>query len=119
MRNREMLDGFRQWVTANKEKLTAGPIYGRLRRSELEDEMLTPALYKAALDLKSDKILASFTVWGNGAVSVIIMDNATGSELLIDEQELQTASDLAALLDHYCRAITTGGPFVKYAEHGK
>ena len=114
MRQDEMLDALRRWFRANRHKLVAAPIHGSLRRSELEDETLTPPLYKAGFDLRSEKILASFTVWGTGEVSVIIMDNETASELLVDDRRLLEATDLDAVLDHYCTQLATGGPFTQY-----
>lgn len=113
MRNDEMLDSLRKWFRANKHKLTTEPIQASLRRSELEDEMLVPPLYKAGVDLRSEKISASFTVWGSGEVSVIIMNNVTASELIVDDRRLHHSADLDMVLNHYCTQIATGGPFTK------
>ena len=109
-----MLDELRVWFKANANRLKGEPICGTLRRSELEDETLTPPLYKGGFDLKSEKILAAFTVWGSGDVQVIIMDNETATELLIDDRRIDAPLDLHAILNHYCDQILANGPFTKY-----
>lgn len=114
MKNQEMIDEMRAWVRANAVTLRNAPVLGKLRRSEIEDETLTPPLYKAGFDLKSDKILAAFTVWGTGELQVIIMDNETAKELVIDDRFVERPRDIYPVFDHYCHQIMNGGPYTKY-----
>jgi hypothetical protein len=108
-----MLDEFRLWCKANDQKLKGEPVFAKTRRSEIEDETLTPPLYKAGIDLKTDDLLASFTVWGTGDVQIIIMDNETGKELIVDDRHLQSPPEMRRFLDYYTDLILTKGPFQK------
>lgn len=113
MSNELMLDEFRLWCRANKWKVKDAPVFVKIRRSEVEDETLTPPLYKASIDLKAEDIMASFTVWGTGDISVIIMDNHTAEELVVDDRHQQTPKDMHYILDHYTALILSQGPFLK------
>ena len=105
----QMLEEFRLWARASQVTLAGEPIFGKTRRLETEDETLTPPLYKAGLDLKTKDILATFTVWGSGDVSVII--DRTGKELFVDDRCVNSLAEMRPLLDYYRDRIISGGPF--------
>ena len=110
-----MIDEIRRWYRANAHKLRDGPVFGKLRRSEVEDETLgIPPLYKGGFDVQNDATLAAFTVWGYGEMEIIIMDNKTAEEVVVDDRRIEKPEHMYAVLEHYCNQIITGGPFVKY-----
>ena len=108
-----MLDEFRLWFRANEKKLKGSPLFAKIRRSETEDETLTPPLYKGSVDLKTEDLLANFTVWGTGGLQVIIMSEKTGEELVVDDRQLLTPSEMRPLLDRYCEQIVNREDFTK------
>ena len=111
--NPQLLEQFRSWYEANERKLKDPPLSAKIKRSEIEDGTLSPPLHKASIDLRTERILASFTVWGTNDLSVIIMSNDTAKELVVDDRHLRQSSELHSILDHYTNAIVNGGPFVR------
>ena len=115
MNNPEMIDEIRRWFRANAHKLRAAPVFAKLRRSEIEDETLgIETLYKGGFDVKRENILAAFTVWGSGELQVLIMDNETAQEVIIDDRKIEKPEDMGPIFEHYCNQIRNGGPFTKY-----
>lgn len=111
MLSADMIDEFRNWFKANRKKLEAEPIFAKIRRAEIEDQISMPPLLKASLDLKTNEYLANFTVWGSGELQIIIMSDKTGEELVVDERRFENPADIGPLLDSYCAQISRKGPF--------
>ena len=111
MKNVEMLDELRRWFKANADRLRGDPVTAKLRRSETEDETLTPPLFKGGFDVQTDKILADFTVWGTGEVSVIMISSESGEHLIVEDRTIESAAELTSLLDYYTNLIVRDGPF--------
>jgi len=85
-----------------------------LKRAEIEDETLTPPLYKASLDLRTDEYLANFTVWASGETQVIIMSQETEEELIVDDRKLNDPEELRDLLSYYFEALKPRKKLEKY-----
>ena len=108
-----MLDEFRLTIKEHWDKLKNEPVQAALTRSEVEDETLTPPLYKAGLELETEDLLGTFTVWGTGDLSVIIMNRHTGEEIVVDDRHLTTPKDMGPVLLHYFQLIEQGGQLSK------
>jgi len=109
-----MLEEFRLHVKNHWDMLKGNSLRAVLKRAEIEDETLTPPLYKASLDLRTDEYLASFTVWASGEAQVIIMSHETGEEIIVDDRTLKDPEELRDLLSYYFEALKPGKKLKKY-----
>ena len=98
-------------VEDHESRIKGRPVFAKTRRTEVQDETLTPPLFKASIDLVTKDVLASFAVWGTGDTSVIIMDQATPQEVIVDDRNQQTREDMHRVFDYYINLIISGGPF--------
>ena len=109
-----MLEEFRLQIKNHWDALKSDPLRAVLKRAEVEDETLTPPLYKASLDLRTDRFLANFTIWGSGEMQVIIMSQETGEEIVVDDRKLKDPKELQDMLTYYFKALTLGKELKKY-----
>jgi hypothetical protein len=109
-----MLEEFRLQIKKHWDTLKGNPLRAALKRAEVEDEIMRPPLYKAGLDLRSEKFLANFTIWGSGETQVIIMSQETGEEIIVDDRKLKDPKELQDILTYYFNALIRGEELKKY-----
>jgi hypothetical protein len=110
-----MIEEFMSWVRSNEQRLKAAPLFSKIRKSVLEDEIMTPPLHKAHLGIVNKDLLASFTVWGDtGMCEIIFMNNLTSepSEPFVAvDRKFDTPSELLVTLNKYGELIVNGASF--------
>jgi hypothetical protein len=116
-----MIEEFMAWVESNKQRLKAAPLFSKIRKSELEDETVTPPMHKANVGISTNDLLASFTVWDTGMCEIIFMNNSTCEDFVAVDQKFDTPSELLTILNKYGELMMNGASFddLKYDNQTK
>lgn len=56
-------------------------------------------LEKGVIELEAKLAVASFTVWGDGALEIIILDVLKKEELVVKDRQVANPNDMVAILD--------------------
>lgn len=106
-----MIEEFMAWVRSNEQRLKAAPLFSKIRKSELEDETVTPPLHKAHMGILTKDLTASFTVWDTGMCEIIVMNNLTAEDFVPVDRHFDTPSQLLTVLDKYGQLLVNGASF--------
>lgn len=106
-----MIEEFMAWVRSNEQRLKAAPLFSKIRKSELEDETVTPPMHTAHVGILTKDLIASFTVWDTGMCEIIFMNNLTSEDFVAVDRKFDTPSQLLTMLNKYGELMVNGATF--------
>jgi hypothetical protein len=106
-----MVEEFLSWFRENEERFRSGPLFAKLKFSEVKDEMLTPEIHKANIGVAASDFLASFTVWDTGMCEIIFMSSSTAEDFIAVDRHFATPSELLKALEYYGELMISGASF--------
>jgi hypothetical protein len=111
VKGKAMIEEFMAWVRSNEQRLQAAPLFSQIRKSELDDETVTPPLHKANVGILTTDLTASFTVWDTGMCEIIFMNNLTSEDFVAVDRKFDTPSQLLTMLNKYGELLVNGASF--------
>jgi hypothetical protein len=91
----KIIDEFVRWYSVGLERFARDAVMIELRKSDLPD------LNKAGVNLETDYLVASITIWGWGDLEVIVVCKRTKETILADDLSVTSAEELQRVLESY------------------